>query len=118
MSSGASRRRSFVATAPVTTTVALVRGEVEVARWPLASTTGPDLAVVDQLARVQLAARRLGCSVRLYGADGHLVDLLHLTGLARTRSTGGELVVEVGGQPEGGEEVGVEEGVEPGYAVA
>ena len=60
-----------------------------------------DLAVVDELARVQLAARRLGCSIRLRNARDDLIALLDLVGL-RT-------VLQVLGQAEGGEEVRVEE---------
>jgi hypothetical protein len=65
-----------------------------------------DLALVDDVARWQLAARRLGCSIRLRDADPDLLDLLDLVGLG----------VEVGGEPEGGEEGRIEEAVEPGDA--
>ncbi|MDQ4098659.1 MAG: hypothetical protein M3144_12430 [Actinomycetota bacterium] len=68
----------------------------------------PDLAAVDALARVQLAARRLGGHVRLSEVSRDLAQLLDLAGLGR----------EVGWEAEGGEEVGVEEGVEPGDPVA
>lgn len=69
----------------------------------------PDLETVDALVRLQLAARRLGGAVRLLDACDGLVELLDLAGLRR----------EVGGQPEGGEEGAVvEEGVEPGDAIA
>lgn len=61
----------------------------------------PDLAAVDVLARLQLAARRAGGRIRLVAVSPELAELLDLAGLRR----------EVGGQPEGGEEVGVEEGV-------
>ena len=70
------------------------------------------MALVDALARLQLAARRLGCSVRLRGACAELTELLELVGLDA------ELVVEVVGETEGGEEIGVEEGVEAGDPVA
>jgi len=69
----------------------------------------PDLATVDALARLQLAARRLGGSLRLRDVGDELGELLDLVGLRR----------EVGGQPEGREELlGVEEGVEPGDPLA
>jgi len=69
----------------------------------------PDLATVDALARLQLAARRLGGSLRLRDVGDELGELLDLVGLRR----------EVGGQSEGREEVlGVEEGVEPGDSLA
>jgi hypothetical protein len=69
----------------------------------------PDLGVVDGLARLQLVARRLGCSIRLRGSV-ELAELLDLVGL--------DLGLEVVGEAEGGEEVGVEEAVEPGDPLA
>ena len=87
-------------------TVVLVRGADEVAAWPLAGR--PDLEAVDALARLALAARRLGCAIRLRDADPDLVGLLKLVGLAR----------EVVGEPEDGEEVGAEEVVVPDDPVA
>ncbi|HEY3015786.1 MAG TPA: hypothetical protein VGJ41_11785 [Nocardioides sp.] len=44
----------------------------------------PDLAAVDALARLQLAAARCGRSLWLHGADGRLVELLDLLGLGQT----------------------------------
>ena len=67
----------------------------------------PDLVVVEAIARSQLRARRSGTRIRLQFAGDELPALLELVGLRR----------EVGGEPEGGEEVGVEEGVEAGDAV-
>lgn len=64
----------------------------------------PDLAVVDAIARLQLAARRSGCRLYLEDVSARLGDLLDLAGLPR----------EVGGQAEGREEaVGVQERVDP-----
>ena len=60
-----------------------------------------DLAIVDELARVQLGARRMGCSIRLRDARKELVELLELVGLCGA--------LQVLGQAEGGEEAGVEE---------
>ncbi|HEX2289043.1 MAG TPA: hypothetical protein VHH53_02330 [Pseudonocardiaceae bacterium] len=37
--------------------VVLVRGDIELASWPLTNRDRPGLAVVDELARLQLAAR-------------------------------------------------------------
>jgi hypothetical protein len=65
-----------------TTIVVLVRGGAEVAIWPLAGVTRPDLSVVEKLARLLLVARRLGCSIRLRDASSELVELLQLAGLA------------------------------------
>jgi hypothetical protein len=69
----------------------------------------PDLHVVDALARLQLAVRRLGATLELRAMAPELCGLLEVTGL------GGEL----GRQPEDGEdERSVEKGVEPGDAPA
>ena len=88
------------------TIVVLVRG-APVAGWPLVVPAPPDLRVVDELARLQLAARPLGRSIRLQDPSPELSQLLDLVGLR----------VEVGGEPEGGEEVGVEEVVMPDDSV-
>jgi hypothetical protein len=40
------------------------------------------LCAVDALARLQLVARERGCSLEIHGADGQLVMLLELVGLA------------------------------------
>ena len=41
----------------------------------------PDAVTVDALARLQLAARRHGCQVRLRNASGELLELLAFVGL-------------------------------------
>ena len=41
----------------------------------------PDAVTVDALARLQLAARRLGCTVRLRGASVALRELVEFMGL-------------------------------------
>ena len=41
----------------------------------------PDAVTVDALARLQLAARRQGCQVRLQGASSDLRDLVAFMGL-------------------------------------
>jgi hypothetical protein len=97
--------------------VALVRGGVEVASSPLVLSGPPDLAIMDVLARLQLVARRHGCSVRVSGACADLVELLDLVGL-RELLTGEGLGIEAGRQPEGGEQARVQEVVEPGDPVA
>ena len=43
------------------TVILLVCGGVAVISWPLAPQPRPDLALIDELARLQLVARRLGC---------------------------------------------------------
>ena len=96
--------------------MALCRGDAEVASWPLEQSGYPDLAVVDELARLLLAARRMGYSLRLRDACTGLLELLELVGLS-------DLVTEAGlgqmdGQAEGREQLGVEEVVVPDDPVA
>jgi hypothetical protein len=62
--------------------------------------------MVDALARLQLEARRAGWTVRLRDAPAELCELLDLAGLA-------PLLLELGRQTEGVEQVGSEEVVEP-----
>jgi hypothetical protein len=67
--------------------------------------TPADLRAVDALARLQLAARRLGCRLRVTRASSELRQLLGCVGL-----TEAVLGVEVGRQAEDREErVGIEE---------
>ncbi len=73
------------------------------ASWPLAGTGCPDLAVVDCLARLQLAACRAGVRVELREPCPDLVRLLDLVGL----------LVEVCGEPEELEQPRVQEAVLP-----
>ena len=74
--------------------IVLVRDGEELTSWPLLVRDPVDLGLVDELARMQLAARRLGCAIELRGACPELLDLLDLVGLR----------VEVGGKPEDLEE--------------
>ena len=53
---------------------------VEVAVCDVAG-VGPDAVTVDALARLQLAARRHGCQVRLRHASQELLDLVNFMGL-------------------------------------
>ena len=98
-------------------TVVLARGDEEIATWLLRAWTPADLVVVDQLARLQLAARRLGCTIRLRSVCAELAQLLELVGLAELLGGCGELR-QVGRKPEGLEQVGVEEVVMPDDPVA
>jgi len=43
---------------------------------------GPDAATVDALARLQVAARKLGCQVRLRNASMPLLELVEFMGLS------------------------------------
>jgi hypothetical protein len=67
----------------------------------------PDLAVVEALARVQLSARRRGSRVRLTDVPDQLRGLMELVGLAEV------LCVEAQRKPELGEQLGVDEVVQP-----
>ena len=62
--------------------VVLVRGDSEVACWPLPAGQHPDLWVVDRLARLQLGARRAGYSIRLREVPSRLRELIDLAGLS------------------------------------
>ena len=114
MSSAACRGRRSVRREDTGAMVVLVRGGVELASWPLTGGDRPDLALVDQLVRLQLAARRRGCSIRLRDACVELLELLDLLGLGEAA----DLFLKSGGQAEGGEQVGVEEVVVPDDPVA
>ena len=83
-------------------TVAIVRGRAVIHTWAVDGSGPPDLGVVDNLARVQLMARRFGCSIRLRDISADLSALLDLVGL-RQLFGGAPLRVEVGGKAEGGE---------------
>lgn len=62
------------------------------------------LRTIDSLARLQLAARRIGCEIRLRSASSELLELLAFVGLRDV------LRVEAGGKAEQWEQgVGVEE---------
>lgn len=91
----------------------LARGDAEVTSWSLTPSGRTGLELVDDLARLQLAALRLGCSIRVRNAGAALSELLDLVGLAELL-TGS--VVEAGGQAEGREQLGVQEVVQPGDA--
>lgn len=90
----------------MTTTVVLDRDGVEMGRWAIAQPV--DLALVDQLARWQLAAARMGWRIALVDTSADLRGLLDLVGLS----------VEVGGEPEDVEEAGVEEAVVPHHPIS
>jgi hypothetical protein len=96
--------------------VVVTSGDIEVARWPLRGRRA-DLLVVDELARLHVAARRFGCDVSLSAVSPDLTGLLDLVGLGDLMLGGTALGVEAVGKPEGGEQAGVEEVVHPGDAI-
>jgi hypothetical protein len=84
----------------------------EVVVWEPPVGVRPDLAVVDHLARLRLAALRRGYELRLRNPCPDLAGLIRFAGLADV--FGLEDSVEVGGQAEGGEQLGLQEVVQPG----
>jgi hypothetical protein len=65
----------------VRATVVLLHAGNEFMRWPL-EVDGPlDLTVIDELARLQLGARRMGFRVQLVEVCARLAELLELVGL-------------------------------------
>jgi len=70
--------------------------------------TGADEALIDALARLHLAARRMGVTIELRNARRELIDLLALIGLAAV------LGVEMDGEVEEREQAGIDEEVDPG----
>jgi ABC-type transporter Mla MlaB component len=62
-------------------TVVVLAGGVQILDWTLTGEGRPDLATVDELARLQLVARRLGVSIEVRGAVTDLLQLLALAGL-------------------------------------
>ena len=86
--------------------VLVLGGGVEVVLWRMDGMSGPDLGLVDRLARLQLAARRLGYSIRLRNPCAELRALVDLVGLTDV------LPFEAGGEAEGGEQLGVDEVVD------
>jgi hypothetical protein len=97
--------------------VVLVRGDTTVVCGVLPPDGGCDLSVVDGLARLQLAARRLGGSIMLRGVGAELAELLDLAGLADILPAVLDDGGEIGRKAEGGKQLGVEEGVQPGDPV-
>ena len=90
-------------------------GDIELVSWPLPS-VGPDLHVIDGLARLQLVARRMGYSIRVRDASGELMGLLELVGLGDV--VPGGVRGEVRGEAEHREQGGVDEVVVPDDPVA
>lgn len=65
----------------VATVLVTAHGGATVASWPLTVDRPPCLRTVDEVARLELAARHLGCAIRLRDVDVDLRDLLGLVGL-------------------------------------
>jgi hypothetical protein len=78
----------------------------------------PDPLILDALVRLQLAAQRLGSSIRLENACPRLVDLLAVAGLAEVLPALAASAVEVNRQVEQREEILIDEEVGPADAPA
>ena len=60
----------------------LVNGDDVLAEWDLHCDGRPALALLDELARLQLAARRMGLAIAVRDADTRLAEVIALAGLA------------------------------------
>ena len=97
--------------------VLVLDGEVEVAVWRVHDAGRADLALVDALARLQLTARRLGCSIRLRNPGADLLELLELVGLADLLAAASPSGLQCCGHAECGEQLDEEGVVDPGDPV-
>ena len=68
---------------------ALLRTSGDVVACDVAG-VAPDAVTVDALARLQLAARRLGCEVRLRNASVALLEVVELMGLTHVLAEGAD----------------------------
>jgi hypothetical protein len=87
MSPGSLCRPTRVRGRPTVAIVVLSRGDAVVGSWRLDRPDGLDLGVVNQLSRLQLAACRAGCSIRLCDTCQELSQLLDLVGLSEVLPT-------------------------------
>ena len=96
--------------------VVLTRGDTELGRWALGACDRSDLRTINQLARLQLAAGRVGCAILVRDACAEIAGLIELIGL--TEALLGPRLRQVGGEPEHLEQVRIEEVVVPDDPVA
>ena len=85
-----------------------VPGRRIVLTYDVGAIAGAGEEVLDGIARLLLWARRTGVQIELRHARRELIDLLTLVGLAD------ELILEASGEIEHGEEIRVDEEVDPG----
>lgn len=93
------------------TVIVVVDGDTVVARWRVDYLARPDLSMVETMARLHLAARRIGLDVHLEHPPKELWELVELVGMA-------DLLLDAGRQAEGSEQLGVEEVMKPGDPVS
>ena len=89
-------------------------GGVEVDSWALPDLQRVGLGEIDELARMLLAAKRLGLTIRLHDPCPGLLGLLDLVGLTDLSGLG----IEPVGKSEGGEDLRADEVVVPDDPVA
>ncbi|MDQ6909623.1 MAG: hypothetical protein M3Z84_02380 [Actinomycetota bacterium] len=89
----------------------VVDGDKVVARWRVDDPARPDLSMVETMARLHLAARRIGLDLRLEHPSTELWGLVELVGLA-------DLLLDARWQAEGPEQLRVEKVMKPGDPVA
>jgi hypothetical protein len=95
------------------TVVVVADGGIELVVGQL-DASHPDLRLVDALARLALDARRRGWRIALRGVPPQLGGLLELVGLAELLAAGSGGGVELRREAELGEQLGVDEVVQPG----
>jgi len=78
----------------------LDQGDIANIVCDLGAITNSDIAVVDALCRMKLAARRRGCQLRLRDASAGLLQLIFLVGLSDVVPVVPGSGVELKGQPE------------------
>jgi hypothetical protein len=111
-------RHTFVDRRQCETTAVVTSAGTEVARWEIRSRGGPDLGLVNTLARLQLLAHRMGCTIEVRDPCPDLTRLLDLAGLAEVLGAPRVLRIEAVGETERGEQPAVEEVVVPDDPVA
>ncbi len=99
--------------------VLLVSSNADHVVFDVGALIDPDAVAVDALARLQLTARRFGCSIRLHHACDRLQELLALTGLSDVVPIAPSLPLEARGKAEQREQArGIEEKADPGEPIA
>ncbi len=91
----------------------LVTRRADLVTCDVAGLTPADATAVDALARLQLAARRLGGAIRLRDASDDLLELLTLTGLRDALPLCAGLRTQAHRQVEQLEQVRIDEEVDP-----
>ena len=86
--------------------------------FDVSAMVNPDMSDVDALAGLQLLARRLGSSIVLDHAGDDLVELIEFSGLGEVLPTRLGSVREPHRQTKEGKQIGVDEEIDSGDAIA